>query len=164
LYYRDERFIGSETFWLRGNGWVVAGIVKILEQLSPEDQEYLKLSEILIEIAKKFKNFQNQEGLWHPSILNSQKHLLSETSGSALVCYALAWGVNHGVLSKEEFSSCIENAWQGIVSKIYDTGKVGWVQPRGVRPMDINAHDFQEYGAGSVLLAAYEIYQFAKDE
>ncbi|WKN40708.1 glycoside hydrolase family 88 protein [Tunicatimonas pelagia] len=164
LYYRDERFIGSRTFWLRGNGWVLAGIAKILEQLSPEEQEYTRLSKVFTEMAVKFRNMQNEEGLWHPSVLNSHKHLLSEASGSALITYALAWGVNNSVLNKQAFDECIRHAWLGITSKIYDSGKVGWVQPRGEKPMNIRADDFQEYGAGSVLLAADEIYQYIDNE
>lgn len=157
LYYRDERFINSRTFWLRGNGWVIAGIAKTLEQLPKEHPEYKNLSQVFIELAEKLKKIQNSEGLWASDLLKKDKP--SETSGSALICYALAWGVNHGILKKEDYYSCIETVWKGIVSKIHSDGRVGWVQARGDRPVKISPEDYQEYGAGAVLLAAYELYE-----
>ena len=28
LFYRDERFLGSDVFWGRGNGWAIGGLVQ----------------------------------------------------------------------------------------------------------------------------------------
>lgn len=45
LFYRDDRFLESGTFWSRGNGWVLAGIVRVLQYLPPNDpmrEQYLQ--------------------------------------------------------------------------------------------------------------------------
>jgi unsaturated rhamnogalacturonyl hydrolase len=162
LYYRDERFFKSRIFWARGNGWVVASMAKIMEQHPVEHPEFEKLSIIFNEVAEKLKSIQNAEGLWFTSLLQADKYPSSETSGSALICYALAWGINHGVLKKEDYEDCVKNAWQGIVNRIHSNGKVGWVQARGDRPVEISSEDFQEYGTGAVLLAAEAVYKFAE--
>ena len=33
LFWRDSTFLNTNTFWSRGNGWVVAGIARVLEAL-----------------------------------------------------------------------------------------------------------------------------------
>ena len=33
FWYRDKRFIGQHVFWSRGNGWVTAAMVKVLQAL-----------------------------------------------------------------------------------------------------------------------------------
>src|SRR6266852_7017713 len=45
LYYRDKNYIGNlnpngkKIFWARGNGWVMAGTVRVLQYL-PRDKQY----------------------------------------------------------------------------------------------------------------------------
>jgi unsaturated rhamnogalacturonyl hydrolase len=45
LWYRDANFIKRKTFWSRGNGWVMAALVRVLEHLPADDphrNEYIR--------------------------------------------------------------------------------------------------------------------------
>jgi len=46
LWYRDARFVGTGTFWSRGNGWALAALTKVLQVLpatDPRRPEYLRV-------------------------------------------------------------------------------------------------------------------------
>ena len=74
LFYRDKRFIGQRTkngkkvFWSRGNGWVVGGIVRILEYLPEDDRQRPRYVELLKPMAAAIARCQGADGLWRPNL------------------------------------------------------------------------------------------------
>ena len=84
---------------------------------------------------------------------DAEQYPAPETSGSAFFCFALAWGVNNGILDPKIYQMGIEKAWRGIVSSILPSGKLGYVQAIGAAPGEVNAQDTQAYGVGAFLLA-----------
>jgi len=84
-----------------------------------------------------------------------------ESSGTALFCYAIAWGINNGILNKETYSSVAEKAWQGLVSCVNDSGKLGWVQLPGDGARTVKETDSMEYGTGAFWMAGSEVIKFS---
>lgn len=149
---------GTTIFWSRGNGWVMGGLVRILEEL-PADYPLRSFYEGLYkEMAAKIVSLQQADGLWRASLLDPASYPGGEGSGSGFYCYALAWGINHGVLDKASYEPAVRKAWQGLNTLVSPEGRVGWVQPIGADPRrNFNAESYEVYGAGAFLLAGSEV-------
>lgn len=149
---------GKLVFWSRGNGWVMGGLVRLLEEL-PEDHPtrgfYL---DIYRAMAEKIISLQQADGLWRASLLDPASYPGGEGSGSGFFCYALAWGINKGLLDKEKYRPAVKKAWEGLNTLVSAEGRVGWVQPIGADPQkNFSAESWEVYGAGAFLLAGSEV-------
>lgn len=87
-----------------------------------------------------------------------------ETSSSAFFCYALAYGVNSGLLDKEMYTPVVINAWQALVSAVHADGKLGWVQPVGQDPKVVTSDMTEVYGVGAFLLAGTEMIMLSQNK
>ena len=56
------------------------------------------------------------------------------TSGSSFFTYALAWGLNHGLLDRAEVEPAVRKAWTALVACVTPDGKLTHVQPIGADP------------------------------
>lgn len=168
LYYRDSRFHnrrdddGQKIFWSRGNGWVVGGIVHMLEALPANHPSRAKYETLLREMAAKLITLQTEGGTWPVSLLAAKSHPAPETSGTAFFVYGLAWGVNNGVLDRETYQDAIDRGWAALTSAVQADGKLGWVQRVGYAPDQVSADDTHFYGVGAFLLAGGQIYDMRK--
>lgn len=166
LYYRDQTFLhqagpdGKPIFWSRGNGWVMGGIVRTLEYLPPRDPARKLLVQQLQQMAAAVTPLQDPAtGLWHASLLDSADYPLPETSGSALIIYALAWGVNHHQLARRTYLPVIAKAWSGLVGQVYADGRLGGIQQTGAAPAHYLPSSSYNYGVGAFLLAGSQVAQ-----
>jgi rhamnogalacturonyl hydrolase YesR len=163
LCFRDSKFFdkktpsGRKTFWARGNGWVMGGIVRVLQYLPKDDPQYFKYVDLLKKMAGSIKNVQQEDGLWRPSLLDPNEVPHAESSSSSFFCYALAWGINNKILDKKEFLPVVKKAWEGLQKNINSEGRLGWVQPIGLAPDKVTSENYQEYGSGAFLLAGSEM-------
>lgn len=164
LFYRDNNFFkqrtpsGKKVFWARGNGWVVGGLIHMLDQL-PEDhpsrEKYLGLYHDMI---YQLLTLQNPDGLWRSSLLDSED-AVGESSGSAFFVYAMAWGVNRGLLPAETFRPALMKGYEALTKNIQPSGMLGFVQKIGSAPdkQETNADSTEVYGSGAFLLAGAEV-------
>lgn len=165
LYYRDKNYIGKlnpngkKIFWARGNGWVMAGTVRVLQYLPKNDQSRNRYVTLLRAMAASVSRLQGEDGLWRPSLLDAQEVPIPETSSSGFFCYAIAWGINRGLLDRKTYLPVARKAWQGLVGRVHPDGKLGNVQAIGASPAKLTSDDNQEYGSGAFLLAGSEMYK-----
>ncbi|MFT4089711.1 MAG: glycoside hydrolase family 88 protein [Asticcacaulis sp.] len=163
LFFRDSRFFdrrdedGNKQFWSRGNGWVLAGLARTIPLLSEDDPERAYYIGIFREMSSKLKTIQTPEGYWAPSLLSDPNKALPESSGTGFFVYALAWGVNAGILDRKEYEPTIRKGWAALTRAVHPDGKLGWVQPVSDRPEGVTYEDTQFYGVGAFLLAATEV-------
>ncbi len=163
LFYRDDRIFdlttanGQKVFWSRGNGWVMGGLVRVLEHMPEDYPSRARFEDQYACMAKKIAAIQGKDGLWRSSLLDAEEYPVGESSGSAFFCYAFAWGINHGLLSRKEYLPVVEKAWKGLVNNVNDAGRLGYVQQVGYTPESIKEDDWQVYGTGAFLLAGCEI-------
>ena len=172
FYFRDGRYVypahktesGKKDFWARGDGWVLAGLAKVLQDLPETYVRQPFFVEKFTNLARAIKKTQQREGHWTRSIMDPDQAPGYETSGTAFFCYGLLWGVNNGYLQKKEFAPTIEKAWKYLTeTALQKDGKVGYVQPIGDRAIPgqvINADSQQNFGVGAFLLAACEYYRY----
>lgn len=164
LFYRDSkaRFEeqsenGKSVIWSRGNGWAMASIPRIMTYL-PQDNPYnKKYKDLLIKMANELINRQGEDGFWRPNLDDPLEYPMPESSGTAFFTYAIAWGINHGILDEAIFKPVVEKAWKGLCSVVDEEGKVGWGQLIGRGPSSIKAEDTGEYVSGAFLLAGSEV-------
>lgn len=163
LFHRDSTTMthrepnGAKVFWGRGNGWVVAGIVRVLEQMPAGHPGRAPLEQQLREMAAALVALQPLDGLWRSSLLDPASYPVAETSGSGLICYALAWGINHGVLDRATFTPAVLRSWQGLAGCVTPEGRLTHVQAIGAAPTNFDPNSTEDYGVGAFLLAASEV-------
>ena len=171
LYYRDQTWLhrtdshGKPIFWSRGNGWVMGGLARTLEYIPAGDPRRGFYENQLREMAAAVAQLQNPyTGLWHSSLLEPMEYPQPEVSGSALITFALAWGVNEGVLDCKTYLPVIEHAWHGLVKQIYDDGRLGNIQQTGAGPAHYLPSSSYNYGVGAFLLAGEQVAELATSE
>jgi rhamnogalacturonyl hydrolase YesR len=148
---------GKKVFWSRGNGWVIGGLALLLEQM-PGDYEHRSFYENLLKtMAARLKEIQHEDGLWRTSLLSPESYNHGEVSGSGLFTYALAWGINNGLLDKNEYEPVVTKAWKALLKCQHEDGMVGWVQNIGDSPKPATKDSWQNYGTGAFLLAGSEV-------
>jgi rhamnogalacturonyl hydrolase YesR len=167
LYFRDQSYFskreanGAKVFWSRGNGWVMGGLVRVLQFLPSDHPERPYFQRQFLEMAETALKCRQRDGLWHSSLLDPASYPQPESSGSGLFCYALAWGINQGLLDRARFQPAVLNAWDKLVGLVDSEGKLTHVQPVGADPRNFDPGLSQTYGVGSFLLAGSEVHRMA---
>jgi rhamnogalacturonyl hydrolase YesR len=168
LFFRDSRYFaqreknGEKVFWSRGNGWVIAGLVRVLENMPASHPDRERFIRLFREMSEKLAAIQQPDGSWHASLLDPESYNIKETSGTGFFCYALLWGMNHGLLDKATYWPVAKNAWSALASSVTPDGKPGYVQPIGAAPNKVNAESTEAYGTGAILLAGEQLYRFVQ--
>jgi len=170
LYFRDSRFFtkreanGQKIFWGRGNGWVVGGHVRMLQFLPKDHPSRPRFEAQFREMASRLLTLQQSDGMWRASLLDPKSYPMKESSGTGLICYALAWGVNNGLLDRATFEPAVIRAWQSLVGSVGPDGKLMNVQPVGDDPKHFDARSTDAFGVGAYLLAGSEVYKLSKEK
>lgn len=173
LYYRDAKYIfplqptinGKKNFWARGDGWVFAGLAKVLKEL-PENDTLVRpiIKRRFLSMAHSLKNSQQAEGYWTRSILDPAHAPGYETSGTAFFCYGYFWGINNGLLKKADYLPTAIKAWNYLQNiAVQPDFSVGYVQPIGENASPstmVKATSTSNFGVGAFLLAAAETSRY----
>jgi len=174
LYYRDARYVypkhqsvnGKKDFWSRGDGWVFAGLAKVLQDLPKDDPYRAEYVAKFKGMAQTLKKAQSADGYWTRSLLDPQHAPGPETSGTAFFVYGYLWGINNGVLDREEYLPTVRKGWY-YLSKIalQPDGKIGYVQPIGDRAIPgqvVDQNSTTAFGVGAYLLASSELVRLLR--
>lgn len=160
LFYRDSRFFsrrgpsGEKVFWSRGDGWVFAGLARMIPLLPEGDPARRRMETVFEEMAAKLKAIQKPDGYWAPSLLQDQSKAPPESSGTAFFTYGMAWGIKAGLLDRASYEPTLRKGWSALTRAVHPDGKFGYVQAIGDRPDDVKYDDTQYYGVGAFLMAA----------
>ncbi len=172
LWYRDKDFVppyrepdGKDCYWSRGNGWVYAALVRVMDQVSPKDKRYKELKRDYLAMSRAILACQREDGLWNVSLLSSH-YAGPELTGTSLFLYGISWGIRHGLLKAKTYRPAADRAWKGLAEKcLHADGFLGYVQGTGKQPADgqpvtyTSVPDFEDFGTGCFLLGATEYYQ-----
>jgi rhamnogalacturonyl hydrolase YesR len=167
LYSRDESYLnkheanGKKIFWSRGNGWVIAGMAQVLQVMPKDYPSRPRYLQQFRDMAARLKSVQGEDGLWRPGLLDASSYPLPENSGSAFFVYALAWGINNGVLDRATYLPVVKKGWAGLVAHIYADGRFGSIQPIGAGPDAYKPQTSYVFGVGAFLLAGSQAERLA---
>ena len=172
LWWRDADYVppykepdGKDCYWSRGNGWVYAALVRCMNQLDKKDKAYKELKKDFLMMSEGLRKCQREDGFWNPSLV-STNYAMTETSGTALFLYGMAWGIRNGLLKAKDYREACDRAWAAMVkTSVHSDGFLGWMQGTGKDPSDgqplsyTRVPDFEDYGTGCFLLGATEYYK-----
>jgi rhamnogalacturonyl hydrolase YesR len=167
LYFRDATYLhkteanGKKLFWSRGNGWVMGGLARVLDEMPQDYPTRAKYVEQYRQMAERVAGLQGSDGLWRSGLLDEGAYQLPEVSGSAFFVYSLAWGIDHGYLDRATYLPVVKKGWAGLVSHIYSDGRLGCIQPIGGAPGVFKPSSSYVYGVGAFLLAGSEVHKLA---
>lgn len=172
LYYRDAKYVypkhksanGKKDFWARGDGWVLAGLAKVLKDL-PSDYAHRDFFVTkFVRMAEAVAAIQQSEGYWTRSMMDPDHAPGPETSGTAFFTYGLLWGVNNGYLDEAKYLPVIRKAWNYLTkTALQKDGRIGYVQPIGEKAIPgqiVDANSTANFGVGAFLLAACEYVRY----
>lgn len=112
-------------YWLRGNGWMAAGMTELLRYLPKNHQNRSRIMKGYQTMMESLKKYQAPGGMWNQLI--DEPDYWPETSGSAMFTYALITGVKQGWLDAEEYAPVARKAWMALVSYVDEKGAVSEV-------------------------------------
>ncbi len=165
LFFRDATFFdrreanGAKIFWSRGNGWVLAALARVLDEMPadyPTRQKYIALYR---DMAARIAALQPADGLWRSSLLDPAAYPGPEVSSSAFFCYAFAWGINRGHLDRARYAPLVLKTWNALVACVQPDGHLGFIQQPGAAPGNAGADSTAPYGVGAFLLAGAEVHK-----
>ena len=173
LWWRDQDFDppykepnGKNCYWSRGNGWVYAALVRVLDEIPTDEKHRADYINDFLTMSKAIKNCQRTDGFWNVSMHDESNFGGKETSGTALFVYGMAWGVRNGLLDRKEYLPVLLKAWNAMVKDaVHPNGFIGLVQGTGKEPKDSQpvtydkVPDFEDFGVGCFLLAGSEVYK-----
>ena len=110
LYNQQEHLFdnGTGNYSTMDNALFLAGLVKKMQgQRSADDVKLYR------EMASRLVELQQPNGLWKDSLLDPTSHS-ANTDTDSYICYALAWGVNNGILNRAQYLEPVRHAWQSI--------------------------------------------------
>ncbi|VGO12530.1 Unsaturated rhamnogalacturonyl hydrolase YteR [Pontiella desulfatans] len=166
LWYRDSKYIypaettsgGNKVFWARGNGWMMAGLCRVIDALpadAPHRNDYIAMVQTM---AAKLAQLQQPDGFWRSSLYEPTQFDMPETSGTSFYTYAMAWCMNNGYLDRDTYLPIVAKAWNGLVAEsVHPDGFLGYVQLVAAAPGASYYNDTKAYGVGAFLLAASEL-------
>ncbi len=176
MFYRDAKYVypqhqsvnGKKDFWARGDGWVLAGLAKVLKELPADNAHRAHYVMRFKKLAESVAACQQPEGYWTRSLLDAEHAPGPETSGTAFFTYGLLWGMNNGILDKTVYQPVVEKAWNYLVTvALQPDGRIGYVQPIGEKAIPgqvVDANSTADFGVGAFLLAACERVRFLQNQ
>ncbi|OAM90430.1 glycoside hydrolase family 88 protein [Termitidicoccus mucosus] len=166
LFFRDSTFFpprlesnGKKIFWSRGNGWVLAGLARVMQYLPKDHPARPRFEKQFREMSAKIITCQQPDGFWRASLLDPEKYPNKESSGTGFFVYGLAWGINNGLLDAATYKPAVLKGWAALMSCQQADGKITGVQQVGSSPTAHADNNSEPYGVGAFLLAGSEVYK-----
>jgi len=166
LYFRDQTYFekkeknGQKVFWSRGNGWVMGGLVRLLDNMPANYPDRKKFIALYKDMAARIASLQQPDGSWHASLLDPESFPPKETSGTGFYTYALLWGLNNGMLDKKTYWPVVQKAWAALSTSVLADGMLGYVQKIGAAPDKVDESSTEVYGVGAFLLTGTQLIKY----
>ena len=172
-WWRDKDFVppyqekdGNYCYWSRGNGWVYAALVRVMNLLPKNDQYYKELKKDYLSMSKAFLRCQRDDGFWNVSLISPTTFGGKELTGTSLFLYGMSWGIRKGLLKSKQYRHSCDKSWKAIQDEcVHEDGFLGYVQGTGKEPKDsqpvtyTKVPDFEDFGTGCFLLGTTEYYR-----
>ncbi len=175
LWWRDADFDppyqepnGAHCYWSRGNGWVFAGLARVLDVLPADAPHRAEYVTIFQDMAAALVPLQRIDGYWNASLKDPDNYGGRELTGTAFFAYGMAWGIRQGLLPRADYLPVVARAWRGLAGlAVRPDGSLGYVQGTGKQPSDgqpvtfDSVPNFDDFGTGAFLLAGSEVHRLS---
>ncbi len=119
LFFHGPKF---PHHWGRGNGWVAASMAEILKDLPKDNKHYNAILKSYKLMMASLLKYQSDNGLWR-QLLDNQ-FSWTETSCSAMFAYAMAVGVDNGLLDNNLYAPAVNKAFRALCWSINRDGRI----------------------------------------
>ena len=140
----------------------MGGLARTLEYLPKDDPARAKYESSSSEMSAAVAKIQGTDGLWRTRPARPRCSYQPEISGSALITFGMAWGINNGVLDRKIYTPVVIRAWAGMLKHVYADGRLGDIQQTGAQPSTYKPSASYNYGVGGFLLAGSELYKMSE--
>jgi unsaturated rhamnogalacturonyl hydrolase len=132
IFWADPETGLSKNFWLRAIGWFTVSMVDIIGIVDNEDVRR-EITEIFRETIDGILQYRDPESKMYYQVVNmgSREGNYLETSGSAMIAYAVMKGARIGALPAEYWTLGRET-FDGIVSKYLTATEDGKLNLSGI--------------------------------
>lgn len=121
----DDRLVPSTDHWSRGNGWGLLALAEIAAELPGDSAARQTCDPIFVRWLEAALRHANYEGLWFQEMtVTSPKITYTETSGSALILYALGVAWEQGLIADAVARPAFERGLAGIAGYLSPAGSV----------------------------------------
>ena len=134
MFWADKKTGLSKNFWLRSIGWYTVALVDVLDYMDQQMyDEYATIKSILKETIEGILQYQDKDSkmFWQvPNFPNREGNYL-ETSGSAMIAYAILKGVRLEALP-ERYREIGKDIFDGICKKYLSVKEDGDLNLGGI--------------------------------
>lgn len=176
FWWRDKDYVppykepdGKDCYWSRGNGWVYAALVRVMQTIGKKDKYYKQLKKDFKQMSEAYASCQRPDGLWNVSLVSTH-YAGKELSGTSLFLYGMSWGIRNGLLKAKKYRPICDKAWKALAEDcVHADGFLGYAQGTGKDPSAgqpvtySQVPDFEDFGTGCFLLGATQYYLLLKN-
>ena len=118
VYYTDRK-LANQIPWGRGNGWVLFSLSELLQILPENYGRRAELLEFYRELCEGYLALQDEQGMWHQVLNDSESY--REASCSSMFLCAFARGVRYGWLpNPQPYRAAVIKGWDGLTRVAVD--------------------------------------------
>lgn len=175
--FRHDAGVGSESYWGRGNGWAAWGLARSAPFLDApyaggrydEVVDRAGIREVLARLASALASRRAADGGWPADLAHPGACPSGETSGTGLVAYMLARGIEEGWLDRDAYRPVLARAFALLLTRVDAAGDVSGIQPPGTGPAcdvgtSADPSPDLSYGVGAFLLAASQVLALSDED
>jgi len=119
FFHRED----APFYWGRGNGWAASAMAELFQVLPEEHEHYPELLAAYRKMMEALKTYQGKSGMWHQLIDDQES--FAEPSCTGMFLYAMATGVDLGILPGEVYLPVIQKAWNELATNfVNEKGEV----------------------------------------
>lgn len=133
MFWCDKVTGLSRNFWLRALGWFEMALLDTLDKADASCGEpYERLKEMFVQLTDAMLRYQDESGMWYQVVnMGGMPKNYLETSGSAIMAYALLKGTRLGFLP-EHCRRYGQKAFAGICDHYLTTDDAGELHLGGI--------------------------------
>lgn len=133
MFWCDKVTGLSANYWLRASGWYMMALLDTLDKADESDGEcYTRLKTVFTDYVDAMLKYQDESGMWYQVVnRGGMDRNYLETSGSAIMAYALLKGVRLGFLP-ESYAEYGKKAFDGICKTRLSTDEAGDLHLDGI--------------------------------
>ncbi len=113
LFYHSP---DAPVFWGRGNGWVAAAMIEVLRSLPADHPLRATILARFDLMMRTLLRYQSDNGMWRQVV--DYPYAWAESSATAMFAYAMAAGINEGLLPADDFLVPVHDAWRALQAHV----------------------------------------------
>lgn len=134
----------TPSYWSRGCGWGALALAEMVYDLPKDHQDYQKILKAFQDLMEGCKRHMDEDAMLHQAVEDHSTYV--ETSGTALVLYAMGRGIKNQSLNRAEYKDTFLRGVKNIMRYIALDGSVFNCCQGCLAPGNGTSQDYAEKG------------------